>query len=226
MMIYTFSIHESISEETISKWLTYVTSERREQLIRFRFREDFLRSLVGEAMVRTIISEKVGIAPEILKIARTEQSKPFLQDYPDVHFNISHSGDWVVCAISDDAVGIDIEEIKLDIIKPALIKKVLNEKEQKYFQTLSDEEKNIAFYRFWTLKEAYTKCIGRGLGIELNSINIDTRIDSFGQSSLRLTTEGQEWGGLMRSIDFCDGYMLSICATKFDENHEIRSWMP
>jgi len=207
--IYNLSIYENIDEATISKWLTFVAPKQRERLLRFHFREDFLRSLFGEAMLRIVVGEKVGIPPESLKITRPERGRPFFLDYPELHFNISHSGDWAVCALSEILVGIDIEEVKLNGISSSLVRKVLTEKEQEYMEKLPDGQKNAAFYRFWTIKEAYAKCDGRGLGISLNKIDID--ID---RQAIYLVDEGHVWNGMMKNIDFQDDYMMAVCAVE------------
>ena len=68
IQIHTLSIRENIDEITISKWLAYVTPAQRERLLRYRFREDFLRSLAGEAMLRVMAGEKTKAAPEKLAV--------------------------------------------------------------------------------------------------------------------------------------------------------------
>ncbi|MCL2051128.1 MAG: 4'-phosphopantetheinyl transferase superfamily protein [Lachnospiraceae bacterium] len=209
MKIYTLSIHENIDEAIISKWLAYVTPGQQERLNRFRFREDFLRSLFGEAMIRTVAGEIISVSPEKLNISRPKGEKPFFPDYPELHFNISHSGEWVICAIGDTQVGIDIEEINNKAVSSSLIKKVLSEKEQEYMDQIADEQRNAVFYRFWTIKEAYVKCVGRGLRISLNKIDID-----LGRKTIYLIDEKKEWDGQIYGIDFRVGYQMSVCTLK------------
>lgn len=212
MNIYAISINDNTDEVTIAKWLTYLTPERQERLHKFRFREDFLQSLMGEAMLRIIVGEKVGVAPGKLEIRHKDGEKPFFSAYPEIYFNISHSGEWAVCAIGDDEVGIDIEAVGDKDINPSLIRKVLTENEQKYLNTLSDELKITAFYQFWTMKEAYAKCIGRGLGLAFNKIDIN-----IGQNTVSLISENQKWQGKIKPLDFRDNYILSVCTAKADE---------
>ena len=46
--------------------------------------------------------------PDMLEC--TEDGKPFLPGLPDIHFNLSHSGDYIACAFSDQEVGLDLQE--------------------------------------------------------------------------------------------------------------------
>jgi 4'-phosphopantetheinyl transferase len=118
-----------------------------------------------------------------------------------LRFNISHSGEWVVVAVGVAEVGIDIEEMRLKEIKPALLKKVLSDSEQGYFSALAEEEKVREFYRFWTMKEAYAKCLGLGLGLELKGIEIGEGIANY---------QGERQGAV-QIVEFCEGYSLAIC---------------
>lgn len=86
-------------------------------------------------------------------ISLTDTGKPFLINTKDIYFNISHCDGWVVCAISNQEVGVDIERV--GYMSDAMVKKVLNESESKLI------DQNL-FYRFWTLKESYLKWCGQG----------------------------------------------------------------
>ncbi|MDR2546176.1 MAG: 4'-phosphopantetheinyl transferase superfamily protein [Lachnospiraceae bacterium] len=204
--IYTQNIR-LITDETITKWLTLLPTARREQLEKYHFHDDLVRSLTGEAMVRITTSAKVGQAPWDLIIERAvprqkaEGLKPFFPDCPDIHFNISHSGDWVVCAISDFEVGIDVEELYERRISPALIKRVLTVSEQAHWQSLPEHEQVRAFYDLWTKKEAYVKCLGSGLTLDIGAIDInEVRYDGSDTSLFDI-----------QNIDFTLGYTLAVC---------------
>ena len=88
-------------------------------------------------------------------IEYTEKGKPVYSN-SDIHFNLSHAGDYVVCAVSDRAVGIDIERIRKNAIKVA---------ERFFTQEECDwiADDNLRFCRVWTLKEAYAKLTGEGI---------------------------------------------------------------
>ena len=100
--------------------------------------------------------------------------KPFVH-VPDVHFNISHSGQYLAGAVSTCSfIGIDIEQIKP--IDFDCIDFFMSEKEIAHFKELQLlEEKLDYFYIIWTLKEAYSKMLGMGLHMTLTEISLDNQ---------------------------------------------------
>lgn len=74
----------------------------------------------------------------------------------DIHFNLSHAGNYVVCAVSDKAVGVDIERQRKNVIRVA--KRFFTQAECDW---IGDE--SLKFSRIWTLKEAYAKLTGEGI---------------------------------------------------------------
>ncbi len=101
----------------------------------------------------------------MLRIGQGPQKKPFLVDHPEVHFNLSHSGNRVMCAVGPVEVGCDVE-----VINPAHVKSVvrcLAESEQKLV-----EGSPLNFFRLWTLKESIMKLSGKGFLIPFNSFEV------------------------------------------------------
>lgn len=103
---------------------------------------------------------------ESTPIIKGKYGKPALEEHPDIHFNISHADGICACIVSDRECGIDCERIR--DFRPNILKRIFSEQEQTYFRNVPDEEKNTAFFRLWTLKEAYIKAIGRGLSFPMN----------------------------------------------------------
>lgn len=95
--------------------------------------------------------------PEIL---RDEMGKPYFKD-ASLHFNVSHSGEYLAIAVSDSTVGIDIQEPKS--IKDGMYRKVVQPEEA----MLIGEDRQNDFLRLWTLKESFVKAEGKGLRISL-----------------------------------------------------------
>jgi 4'-phosphopantetheinyl transferase len=113
------------------------------------------------------------ISDEDLIIERSEFGKPFLRDFQEWHFNVSHSGEKLLIAISNTPVGIDVEQIKPRKSLASLVKKCFAPSEQNYWFDLPENEKLAVFYDFWTRKEAVVKGIGRGIALGLNRCEID-----------------------------------------------------
>ena len=98
------------------------------------------------------------------KISYGEHGKPYFED-ANFHFNLSHSGEYVICAYGNDPLGIDIQKIKTSL--PINTKKILSEEEREYLYTLEETNRILSFYRIWSQKECLIKLDGRGLRIPL-----------------------------------------------------------
>lgn len=93
-----------------------------------------------------------------------ENGKPYLKEYPDFHFNISHSDDLVAVAFSNTPVGVDIE--KLRDVNLKIAKRYFAEDEKQF---VKDSE---SFFYVWTRKEALLKQTGEGIRKELSSFSV------------------------------------------------------
>lgn len=111
------------------------------------------------------------VHPLALSIA--EGGKPYLVSEPGVHFSLSHSADWAVCAISDHPVGVDIERCEPG--RRDVASRFFHKEEVRYLNTLLPSARDDAFYKLWTLKESFVKSTGRGLDLPLRSFWIDIR---------------------------------------------------
>ncbi len=94
------------------------------------------------------------------EISVNEFGKPYLKNRPNLHFNISHSGDYVFCITDDMPVGIDVE--KLSSANIAVAKRYFAKSEYEWIMEKDPEKR---FVRIWTLKESYAKYKGQGLGL-------------------------------------------------------------
>ncbi len=91
--------------------------------------------------------------------------KPYIKGYPDFHFGLSHSGEWVACAVDSIPVGVDIQEMKP--WKMTLAKRFYHEEEYSRLLVLEgvDQDRQTEeFYSMWTAKESAVKLSGRGIG--------------------------------------------------------------
>lgn len=97
-----------------------------------------------------------------LKMYYGGNGKPYLEDYP-FYFNLSHSGNYVVCAVSPREVGVDIQEYR-QVDMERLSGRFFSEEEQSVLKSCTNgKEQCKLFYRLWTRKEAYGKLTGEGI---------------------------------------------------------------
>jgi len=115
---------------------------------------------------------KQNIVSKDLIITYNSHGKPYFRDNP-IHFNLSHSGQYVLCAISDIEVGADIQKMTTHY-NLNIAKRFFHLDEYNYLANLPHDKQHGMFFRLWALKESYVKNLGTGLANTLNSFSIKT----------------------------------------------------
>ncbi|MGH0498963.1 4'-phosphopantetheinyl transferase family protein [Bacillus wiedmannii] len=206
MEIYAVEILD-ISEEKLKKLCLLINSEKRYKIKKLINKKDKIRTLIGEILIRTIIIQKLKISNKYIKFNRNQYGKPFLKDYPNFNFNISHSGNYVLCAVDNKSIGIDVEEVK-DIEYEDIAKSFFTEKE---FDYILNEDLNFQlnkFYELWTLKESYIKCCGQGLLMPLKSFTIE--VDQC--ENIRVSSNNEYRKYIFKRFDIGLGYKIAVCS--------------
>jgi 4'-phosphopantetheinyl transferase len=166
--IYYTKISKKYHDHLIHKYISHFPSSFQQKILKFRRWEDAQLSLLGRLMLKYGIKEIFGYDLDHT-LSYTSYNKPYLVNYPHINFNISHSGQIAVCAITlDNEIGIDIE-----LMKPINImdfKNIMTGREWESIHNSGDTQ--IAFYKFWTQKEAVIKANGMGLAISLRTFEI------------------------------------------------------
>lgn len=194
-----------MSDTTFQEMTRYVSLEKKNRLNRFLKPIDATRSLLGDLIIRYILCKYYGLQNSDIVYAFKKFGKPYLSQQPHLHFNISHSGDWVVGVVATDVVGIDIE--KITIVKSDIPLMVLADEEQEKFKELDEVQRNNFFFELWTLKESYAKTTGKGLSEGFNTLNISTNSDV-----IRLEKEGKPVQVYLEMLDYIDGYKFCLCS--------------
>jgi len=139
-------------------FLQMVNKEKQEKIKHFYRMEDSVRSLFAELIVRKTICEKYNIPNSDVEFWANEFGKPFLAGTDDFNFNVSHSSEWIVCAVGNRPLGVDIEKIK-EIEIGDMVKYFFSRQELETIKKISDCDKIKYFYELWTLKESYVKAM-------------------------------------------------------------------
>ena len=149
-----------------------------------------------------------GLTPDSVRIASGKHGKPYLPDFPDICFNLSHSGEYALCAVSDCPVGCDIEQIAEPELRVA--ERFFAPSEYALLLTEQDPDKRrLFFYRLWTLKESFLKATGLGLTLPLNRFSVDP-------DTLTVCQSADDRTYRFREYETCIGYRIAVCSA-FDE---------
>lgn len=206
--LYRKQIDLTDAEEFLLAHCNDVSPERALQISRYRDMKDKLRSYWAEMLLRQAVQDR-GLSMEQLRFASEQFGKPILVNMHTnqkiaYDYNLSHSGDHVVCAISESRVGVDIQEYRG--YKPTLVKRCCSPKEQEYLFHLNKKEQNSEFYRLWTLKESYMKSTGEGLRVPLDHIEFTD------DDPVKVIRQGISMERCCATtIHLADGYSMSVC---------------
>ncbi len=160
--IFAVELKQAVNASTFDFLLRFVQVDKRRRIDNMKSKQNKDLSLLGDTLAKLAISNVFGLPFDGIRYKYENSGKPFLADYPDVHFNISHSGNMVVCAVYDQPVGIDIQKMK-DVRFDVLAKRFFTVKEQESFFSITAGKRKQAFYKTWTAKESYVKWLGTGI---------------------------------------------------------------
>ena len=184
---------------TAEKWTADLPEEKRQRISRYRHQEHRVLALTAHRLLTFSLKSEFGIEPSPDDWATGAYGKPHLKNTNGIHFSISHSGNMALCAVHDKPVGADIECIRL--VDDSLARRIMSDEEWRVYQNSS--EKNSLFFKVWTLKEAYLKFDGKGIGTALDALSIYPEEDS-------IISNVQGCGFIL--IDSIDGYQAAVCA--------------
>ncbi|XOV79512.1 MAG: 4'-phosphopantetheinyl transferase family protein [Aestuariibacter sp.] len=172
----------------IRQYMSVLAADERDRMSRFRFEKDRHQFLVTRAALRTILSKyQPAIAPSEWIFDKNPYGRPYIcarQNSQEMYFNLSHSKNMIVIAISNlPQIGIDVEASDRMGSHQDVARSFFSETEVQQMIQLSTSARNDRFIDLWTLKEAYIKACGMGLSIPLNEFSFI--INSLGDIRVR-----------------------------------------
>ena len=165
LKLYLFDQYDELTDAFLERALQVLPEARRDRAMRYRKKVDLWNCVLAYLMLQYALRKFNGIVP--FKIALEPNGKPYLPDYPNVHFNISHCKRGCVVAVADYPVGVDIQEIRP--FSWDVARRVCCEDELAFL--LNCKDKDRAFIRIWVKKESWVKKSGVGIGSHLKNLN-------------------------------------------------------
>lgn len=184
------------SQEEYNEFLKLIRQDKRERIAKILHKEDQYRSILGEILLIKLLKE-FNIEYNSIHITTNQYGKPYIQDL-DVYYSISHSHEYVICAISNKEIGIDIEKIRH--IAPVTLKQYATTNEIEYITSI-DKLYERRCFEIFTLKESYFKCMGCDLR---EILNVEFHISN---DSIQCSHTGYSFN----LVDTIDGYVIAIC---------------
>lgn len=207
-------IYTDISRERfidLKKYIRDLSPTRQHKVNCFKFEKDKVRSIISELLLKYALKKYFNVNLEDCEICFNVYGKPYIYYGANLKFNLSHSGDIVICSISNHNMGVDVEEntsLSLDTVINCLHKE---EKVQLNNFALKDRIK--LFYDFWVLKESYLKYLGIGLNYPVEKIGFEIKNEKVSLIS-GLDNEHNPFFSL---LNISDCYSAAICCENKEE---------
>lgn len=207
IQLYAVKIDHPLDQSKFKQLIQFTSKKKQARLNRLFHFEEAQRVLIADILSRYAIYKNTKIDLKKIVFVENDYGKPFLKNNHDLHFNLSHSGEWVVCAVHNQPVGIDVEQVKKTELEIA--RRFFTKKEYQTLLAKNGWQQLDYFYQLWTLKESYVKAIGRGLTIALNSFSL-----AIINGQITLETKNNLENYFFKQYHLAANYRTAVCATK------------
>ena len=153
-------------EEVFRHFFCSLSKERQQKIEAIKAAGGRHSSLGAWALMDYGLQQLYGMREREITIGYGAHGKPYVQNEPDIHFNLSHSGDYVLAVFGPVEIGCDIQMIGEAHRNDRIAARFFTEAEQQAIAAGMD------FYRIWTRKESYIKCTGEGMACDLRSFSV------------------------------------------------------
>ena len=200
--IFFTKIIKKLPGHLYKKYIELLPDNLQEKNLKFYRWQDQHAHLFGKVLLLEGL-KTYDIQENILGLLKyNKYSRPSLSG--DIDFNISHSGEYVVCAFGKGLkLGIDIEQVK--IIDLHDFKITMTPEQWNYIFNSSDP--CYTFFRYWTIKESVIKADSRGLSVPLTDLIIERN---------RIRVDKSDW--FLKEVDFKNDYCMCLACNKSDIN--------
>lgn len=176
-VLYYVDFSSAKEEDILNKYMDKIDKERLSKITRTRDITARVRSLLAGYLLQVAIKEndkEFSDKERVLELTYHygKSGKPYLTDYPDLYFSLSHSGSVVACLCDTQEVGLDVQQHVN--VKERIAKRFFSQKE--YEMLVREEDSRVReqlFFRMWSIKESYIKYTGEGMSRGLDSFVID-----------------------------------------------------
>ena len=209
IILYISNTNNLNNPEIFKQGYETLIEERQKKVDEYKFFKDKVLSLGAGLLLQKALEDE-NISIEKCQYKYNEHKKPYIiADEKIIHFNLSHSGEYVICAISNSEVGCDIEKIETANFKTA--KRFFSKNEYEIImQEENLEKRNGLFYRFWTLKESFIKAAGIGLSLPLNKFQIIL------QNEISIIQNFNKDNYYFTEYNEISGYKCAVCSKEFE----------
>ena len=201
-----------IEPSRVDELLSLLTQKEVLRAGRFHFMRDYTRYVYSHAMLRQVLGEYVGQAPQEVAIKEASGGKPYLQHERGVFFNLSHSDELFAIGVAHGhEIGIDIEKCKALKDMELIARRIMTRGEYGLFRGCDGRARLDFFYRCWVRKEAVVKAWGSGIESDFETISV---ADTCDQNHFEVLSDHRNGPpGIWTGKDLCvgEGFAGAVC---------------
>jgi 4'-phosphopantetheinyl transferase len=194
----------------LAEYASMLSADERARAGRFHFEPDRHRFIVARGILRTLIARRLGLVPAAVEFSYLAHGKPTVAADSALDFNLSHSGNRALYAVSGNGrVGVDLEALDQDVDVMALAQRYFHPGETAALRQLPQPLRRPAFFACWTRKEAVVKATGDGLfAATLDSFEVSVAPEAPPRILASARLVAAEWS--LHTIDAPPGYAATI----------------
>lgn len=210
--VHVYQVQISSNLHRLEIFSATLTPAEKDRGSKYHQLKDRQRFVVSRGAQRDILSRYVNQPAAALEFILGDNKKPFMRNTNGhhLHYNVSHSGDWIIIAISRFAIGADVEEVDSALQFEDILDEHFSTQEVAYIRQGNTAER---FFTLWTRKEALLKATGQGLGEHLM---ITPSLD--GENILPLGLLSSQYDWQINSFLLAPGYAASVATTHAADN--------
>lgn len=162
-----------IGESFQSSFLKLLSSDEKYRANKFRFNEDSRRFITARGILRLLLGKYLEINPAEITFHYGEFGKPNIENHNSLQFNISHSQNVALFALTKERnIGVDVEFVNPNIEAQEIAARFFANNEVKNLLALPEKDQILGFFNCWTRKEAFIKAVGEGLSFPLDKFEV------------------------------------------------------
>jgi 4'-phosphopantetheinyl transferase len=172
--IHVWTVQLPAPDYVVKRCLAMLSPDERARAERFVFEHHRRAYVLSRGVLRALLGRYISLQPAAIQFSYGSKGKPHLSEFASrIRFNCSHSAGVALYAMAGQCdLGIDIEKIRPLEGMEQIAQRFFCPEEVRELLSLAPAERESAFFRCWSRKEAYVKAVGDGLSIPLDGFRV------------------------------------------------------